>query len=226
MGMMSAAEARLDADIRPEITVLRSRSPYPARRRPAASARRETGSVAGVATGRPLAACGDGTSALSALGDPSAAPGQARSASGQARSAADPAVAEVSGAGQPTSAPSGEREMSTRRARAARPTPIRLTRRGRIVVAALAIIASVAVASVVWLAVVGQAQASGRVTPTENGSQSMRRIVVKSGQTLWSLAVWAEPTADPRGVIQQIIDANSLAGPAIQPGEVLWVPRG
>ena len=223
MGMMSAAEARLDADIRPEITVLRSRSPYPARRRPAASARRETGSVAGVATGRPLAACGDGTSAL---GDPSAASGQARSASGQARSAADPAVAEVSGAGQPTSAPSGEREMSTRRARAARPSPIRLTRRGRIVVAALAIIASAAVASVVWLAVAGQAQASGRITPTENGSQSMRRIVVKSGQTLWSLAVWAEPTADPRGVIQQIIDANSLAGPAIQPGEVLWVPRG
>ena len=116
--------------------------------------------------------------------------------------------------------------MSTRRARAARPSPIRLTRRGRIVVAALAIIASAAVASVVWLAVAGQAQASGRITPTENGSQSMRRIVVKSGQTLWSLAVWAEPTADPRGVIQQIIDANSLAGPAIQPGEVLWVPRG
>jgi LysM repeat protein len=54
----------------------------------------------------------------------------------------------------------------------------------------------------------------------------MTRVVVRPGQTLWSIAVRAEPTADPRVVVQEIIDANSLTGPAIQAGAVLWVPRG
>src|SRR5450432_3634789 len=40
MSTMSAAEARLDADIRPEITVLRSRSSYPNRHRQADPANR------------------------------------------------------------------------------------------------------------------------------------------------------------------------------------------
>jgi len=35
MGLTSAAEARLDARIRPDITMLRSRTPYPRRHRPA-----------------------------------------------------------------------------------------------------------------------------------------------------------------------------------------------
>jgi LysM repeat protein len=54
----------------------------------------------------------------------------------------------------------------------------------------------------------------------------MTRVVVRPGQTLWSIASQAEPTADPRLVIQQIIQANSLSGPVIQPGQSLWVPKG
>ena len=185
MGMMSAAEARLDADIRPEITVLRSRSPYPTRRRSADSARRATGSSAGETTGRPLAAV--------------------------------PVPVPV-----PVPAPSSPRPATRP---APRPGPIRLTRRGRIVVAVLIVIAAVGVAGLVWLAVAGQAQASGQVTPRQSGGQGMLRVVVQPGQTLWSIAVRAEPTADPRVVVQQIIDANSLASPAIEPGEVLRVPR-
>jgi LysM repeat protein len=87
------------------------------------------------------------------------------------------------------------------------------------------VIAAVGVAGLVWLAVAGQAQASGQVTPRQSGGQGMLRVVVQPGQTLWSIAVRAEPTADPRVVVQQIIDANSLASPAIEPGEVLRVPR-
>ena len=38
MGITSAAEAKLDARIRPDISVLRSRTPYPRRHRPALAA--------------------------------------------------------------------------------------------------------------------------------------------------------------------------------------------
>ncbi|HXP18895.1 MAG TPA: hypothetical protein VN840_04520, partial [Streptosporangiaceae bacterium] len=49
---MSAAEAKLDAAIRPEITVLRSRSSYPVRHRPAESSR--TAGADGGGAGDPL----------------------------------------------------------------------------------------------------------------------------------------------------------------------------
>jgi len=51
-------------------------------------------------------------------------------------------------------------------------------------------------------------------------------VVVHPGQTLWSIASHAEPTADPRVVMQQIIDLNALRGTNIEPGQHLWVPRG
>ena len=54
----------------------------------------------------------------------------------------------------------------------------------------------------------------------------MRHVVVKPGQTLWSIASAAEPTADPQAVIQQILTANSLPASTIHTGQVLWVPRG
>jgi hypothetical protein len=53
----------------------------------------------------------------------------------------------------------------------------------------------------------------------------MLRVVVLPGQTLWSIAMKADPAADPRAVIQQIVDDNALAGTAITAGQVLWVPR-
>lgn len=53
----------------------------------------------------------------------------------------------------------------------------------------------------------------------------MLRIVVRPGQTLWGIAVTADPHTDPRVVIQQIVDDNALNGTAIQAGQVLWVPR-
>jgi hypothetical protein len=54
----------------------------------------------------------------------------------------------------------------------------------------------------------------------------MRQIVVQPGQTLWSIAVAAAPSADPRVVIPRIEEANSLGGSTVYPGETLWVPGG
>jgi len=108
----------------------------------------------------------------------------------------------------------------------ARPAPLRLTRRGRVVVAVLGLIAALAISGLLWLAVAGQAQASSHVQPGRPGGSGMIRVVVQPGQTLWSIAVRAEPSADPRVVIQEITDANLLSSPAIHAGEVLWVPHG
>jgi LysM repeat protein len=54
----------------------------------------------------------------------------------------------------------------------------------------------------------------------------MTQVVVQPGQTLWSIAAAAEPSANPWTVVQQIIDANALSGARVQAGQLLWVPKG
>ena len=53
----------------------------------------------------------------------------------------------------------------------------------------------------------------------------MTQIVVRPGQTLWSVAAAAEPSNDPWDVVQQIINVNALNGPEIHAGELLWIPK-
>jgi len=120
---------------------------------------------------------------------------------------------------------------AARPARPARPahpgapqSAVRLTRRGRRVVVALAVLVAALAAVVVSLAAGGGALASDHRS-AGSGYQGMRQVVVEPGQTLWSLAAAADPQADPRLVIPQIVSANSLAGSAIYAGEQLWVPR-
>jgi hypothetical protein len=153
MGMTSAAEAKLDARVRPQISALRSRTPYP-KRRP------DSGS----------------------------------------QDAQPPAPA-------------------------ARPAPIRLTRRGRIVVGTLIGVGVAALAAVIWLAIAGQAQASGNARAGRLAGGTVARVVVQPGQTLWGIAAKVDPGADPRVIIPQILDMNSLSSTAISVGQVLWVPR-
>jgi len=81
------------------------------------------------------------------------------------------------------------------------------------------------VAALVWLAVAGRAQAADRVGSGRAVNHEMLRVVVRPGDTMWDIAVRADPAADPRAVIQQIIDDNGLTGTAILAGQVLWVPR-
>ena len=133
------------------------------------------------------------------------------------RSGRAPAPARVRAAGR-----SASRSV---RARPPAPGPVRLTRRGRVVVGGLAIAAIAAVACLLSLALAGGAMASNH-GPAGAGYQGMRQIVVQPGQTLWSIAVAAAPSADPRVVIPRIEEANSLGGSTVYPGETLWVPGG
>jgi hypothetical protein len=107
---------------------------------------------------------------------------------------------------------------------AARTAPIRLTRRGRFVVCGLVIAAVTVAVLVVSLMASGGAQATNH-GKAGAGYQGMHQVVVQPGQTLWSIASAAEPSADPRDVVQQIMTVNALTSTNVPVGEELWVPR-
>ncbi len=83
-----------------------------------------------------------------------------------------------------------------------------------------------AVITPVLLAAASGAQASNHGLPPSAVRAAMRQVVVKPGQSLWSIALNVEPKADPRVVVRQIMDFNALGSQVVVPGESLWVPRG
>jgi len=116
------------------------------------------------------------------------------------------------------------RPVAARRAPAA-PTetasPLRLTRRGRMVVAAAAVLLVVTFS----LIVAGAAQAISHSAAPGAARPGLGQVVVRPGQSLWSVAESADPDADTRLVIQQIIQLNALTGDTVFAGQRLWVPR-
>jgi hypothetical protein len=103
------------------------------------------------------------------------------------------------------------------------PPPLRLTRRGRVVVGVLVVAVIAALALAIAMATAGGAKAASH--GQAGAHQGMHEIVVKAGQTLWSIASAAEPTADPRLVVPQIMAANGLTSTDVAAGQLLWVPR-
>ena len=100
--------------------------------------------------------------------------------------------------------------------------PLRLTRRGRVVAATAAAL----LVTVVSLLLTGVAQATNDGPSSRVARQSLVQVFVHPGQSLWSVAESADPDQDPRAVIQQIIDLNSLNGDTVFAGQQLWVPHG
>ena len=110
---------------------------------------------------------------------------------------------------------------------APRRNTVQLTRRGRIVVAVMLTAASLSLVVLAWLAIAARAaQAADGGQRPGAVYQNLTSVVVHPGQSLWSIASQAEPSADPRVVMQQIIDLNALRGTNVEPGQRLWVPRG
>jgi hypothetical protein len=122
-------------------------------------------------------------------------------------------------AGAPSASPGLQRAAGRPEA-----PPLRLTRRGRLVVGVFAVLLATVVLSVVAMAAAGRAQASNHGRGG-GGYQGMHQIVVRPGETLWAIASQAEPTADPRQVIDEIMTANSMTSTVVVAGELLWVPR-
>ena len=100
-----------------------------------------------------------------------------------------------------------------------RPTRLRLTARGRRVLATLAA-APIAAAIAFSVLAGGSALASGaQAAPVD-----FQTVTVMPGDTLWSLATTIAPAADPRDVVDDIIRLNNLAGGTIQVGSELAIP--
>ena len=100
--------------------------------------------------------------------------------------------------------------------------PLRLTRRGRVVVA----VATALLLAVLSLVIAASAQATSHTAPSSAAQRSLVQVTVRPGQSLWSVAENADPNADTRVVIQQIIELNGLTGNVVFAGQRLWVPRG
>jgi LysM domain len=100
--------------------------------------------------------------------------------------------------------------------------PLRLTRRGRVVVA----VATALLLAVLSLVIAASAQATSHPAPSGTAQRSLVQVTVRPGQSLWSVAENADPNADTRVVVQQIIELNGLTGNLVFAGQRLWVPRG
>jgi nucleoid-associated protein YgaU len=110
------------------------------------------------------------------------------------KAVADPAVA-VRWAGQP---------------------PLRLTRRGRVV------LQSVVIAAVV-LTFAGVA-ATSKASPGVWATPGEQSVVVHTGDTLWSIASRHVPGGDRRAAVEAIRQLNGLRGTRIEVGQELVLP--
>jgi hypothetical protein len=100
-------------------------------------------------------------------------------------------------------------------------SPLRLTRRGRIVVAVMAALLVAGLS----LIVAGAAQATSHTAAPRATGATLARVVVLPGQSLWSVAETADPRVDTRLVIHQITQLNGLTSDTVFAGQRLWVPR-
>lgn len=108
-------------------------------------------------------------------------------------------------------------------AAAGKQPPLRLTRRGRIVLIVVpAFLAALAVL-LAWAALMAPAKASGEHLEGPGGAVT---VTVQPGDSLWTIAAARVPDRDPRVTISQIRELNDLAGSRVLPGEQILVPVG
>jgi len=149
------------------------------------------------------------------LPEPSALPAALPQDSARSRAAArwtEPVAPTVPGQATPPEPARGQ----------AAAVPLRLTRRGRVVVA----VAAALLLAVLSLVIAASAQATSHPLPSRIAQQHLTQVTVRPGQSLWSVAENADPGADTRAVIQQIVELNGLTGDVVFAGQRLWVPRG
>jgi nucleoid-associated protein YgaU len=94
--------------------------------------------------------------------------------------------------------------------------PVRLTRRGRRLLVAVCLAVGLVLGAL--------------VTPLLGGSSGdlrlagQSRVVVRSGDTLWSIAASVAGDDDVRVVVDRIEQLNGLHGAAVRPGQLLLLP--
>ncbi|NKX56105.1 LysM peptidoglycan-binding domain-containing protein [Arthrobacter mobilis] len=97
--------------------------------------------------------------------------------------------------------------------------PLRLTRRGRLVLAGLPLMLGAAAVLLPAGALTSPANAAPELPVPETV-----RITVGAGQTLWDIATLVAPERHPHEVIAEIAELNNLEGTVVQPGQQVFVP--
>ena len=120
----------------------------------------------------------------------------------------------------PSLAPSGRpaRPIRAAAAAAAAAGPVHLTRRGRLVVTAIALVLILGMAL---------GTAGGVAAGSTDQAPVLESVVVQPGQSLWGFASQALPGLDTREAVLRIRELNALEGArgnVIHPGQVLLVP--
>lgn len=165
---------------------------------------------------RPAAVCGQGVPGRGPL-----AVGQVPARRDPVRSGARPARSDGAAAGRPVRGGcAGEARPVVRVRRlpvtAHPPAPLQLTARGRRVVAGLSI-------------AIGLSIAAGTVVTVELRGSGLQlagseTVVVRSGDTLWSIAGDVAPDEDRRAVVDAIVELNGLDSVDLLPGAELQLP--
>lgn len=112
-------------------------------------------------------------------------------------------------------------DSGTRRHKDSLP-PLRLTRRGRVVLIGipLVLLAALLLSLAGFLnapAKAADSTADLSLTPTVS-------VTVQAGESLWAIAGAVAPARDPRDVIADIVQLNNLSGGSVVPGQQLFVP--
>ena len=103
---------------------------------------------------------------------------------------------------------------------APQPTRLRLTVRGRRIVAALAALPAVVALTLAVLSG-GSALAS---RDSGASAESFTTLTVAAGESLWSIAEQVAPGADPRDVVDAIVRLNALEGVTVSAGQQIAIP--
>jgi LysM repeat protein len=112
-------------------------------------------------------------------------------------------------------------ERPARKVKAAQP-PLRLTRRGRIVLVGLPVILLSAV--LITLAGFLNSPAKAAASASELSVTPTVSVTVQPGESLWGIAGSVAPERDPRDVVADIVQLNNLDGGRVMPGQQIFVP--
>ena len=102
--------------------------------------------------------------------------------------------------------------------------PLRLTRRGRIVLIGIPLVLLAAL--LLSLAGFFNSPAKASDSDAELQTTSAVTVTVQPGQSLWGIAAAVAPDRDARDVVADIVQLNNLSAGAVFPGQQLFVPAG
>ena len=100
--------------------------------------------------------------------------------------------------------------------------PLRLTRRGRVVLIGIPLVLLAAL--LLLLAGFLNAPAKAADSAADLTLTPTVSVTVQSGESLWGIAAEVAPDRDARDVIADIVQLNNLSGGTVLPGQQLFVP--